>query len=71
LDALDINVQREQGLSEVLQEEFKPKLAETESRWTKEGHLEIREEVQPTDIISKDSEEKKGDASDESEDDDF
>ncbi|TNV80138.1 hypothetical protein FGO68_gene9401 [Halteria grandinella] len=51
LDALESNLQREQGLKEVMQEEFK--LAETESRWTKEGHLEIREEVQESDINKK------------------
>lgn len=64
-------MQKNQELSEVLEEEFnQPKLAETESRWTKDGHLDIREEVKPTDIKSK-SEEKKEDSSDESDDDDL
>lgn len=32
-------------MQNVLQEEFKSGLKETESRWTKEGLLDIREEV--------------------------
>jgi len=44
LEVIEHNVEKDEKMSKMLGEEFKKEIPENESRWTKEGLLDIREE---------------------------